>query len=37
MARSDPIATNATDYGRTLNRRVEITIIPVVEEGSSSA
>ena len=33
----DPIATNATDYGRTLNRRVEITIIPVVEGGSSSA
>jgi len=33
----DPIASNATNYGRTLNRRVEITIIPVVEGGSNSA
>ena len=29
--------SNATEYGRTLNRRVEITIIPVVDEGSSAS
>jgi outer membrane protein OmpA-like peptidoglycan-associated protein len=30
-----PIATNTSDYGRTLNRRVEITIVPIVDEDSS--
>jgi outer membrane protein OmpA-like peptidoglycan-associated protein len=28
-----PVASNATDYGRTLNRRVEITIEPVVADA----
>jgi outer membrane protein OmpA-like peptidoglycan-associated protein len=32
-----PAMSNATEYGRTLNRRVEITIIPVVDEGSSTS
>jgi outer membrane protein OmpA-like peptidoglycan-associated protein len=31
-----PVSSNATEYGRTLNRRVEITIIPVVDQGSSA-
>ena len=33
----DPVASNDTDYGRTLNRRVQITIIPVVADGSTAA
>ena len=32
-----PAMSNATEYGRTLNRRVEITIIPVVDEGTSAS
>jgi outer membrane protein OmpA-like peptidoglycan-associated protein len=32
-----PIASNATESGRTLNRRVEITIIPVTEDAVAAA
>ncbi|HBG95613.1 MAG TPA: flagellar motor protein MotB [Chromatiaceae bacterium] len=32
-----PISSNDSDYGRALNRRVTITIIPVVEETATNA